>query len=340
MKRILFIGGTGTISKAIVEKLINDSNWDIYLLNRGNRKVDWNNKINQINVDINNEELVNELLGDLKFDVVCEFIGFKVEQLERDYRLFKNRTKQYIYISSASAYEKPVSNYIIKETTPMVNPYWEYSRNKIACEEYLLNKYKQDGFPVTIVRPSHTYDERSIPVGVHGTNGSYQVIKRIKEGKPVIIQGDGTTLWTLTFNSDFAVGFIGLLGNEKTIGEIYHITGDESLTWNQIYETIAEILNVELKPYHIASDYLAEVGKQYDYYGSLLGDKSNTVVFDNSKIKEIVPEMKTNISFKEGAKLCLDYIESHPEYQKEDEEFDKWCDKVIEALENSKKEIL
>lgn len=339
MKKVLFVGGTGTISKAIVDKLVEDNNWQVYLLNRGNRKTEWGDKVIQITADINDEALVNEKLKDLEFDTVCEFIGFTVEQVERDYRLFKGKAKQYIYISSASAYQKPLENHIIKETTPLVNPYWKYSRDKIACEEFLMDKYKKEGFPVTIVRPSHTYDERSIPLGVHGEKGSYQVVKRIKEGKPVIIHGDGTSLWTLTFNKDFAIGFIGLLGNEKTIGEAYHITGDESLTWNQIYQTIADELHVELKPYYVSSKYLAEVGKHYDFEGSLIGDKGNTVVFDNSKIKSIAPNMKTNITFKQGTKICLDYIESHPECQIEDPDFDKWCDNLIEALENAKEDI-
>lgn len=339
MRKVLFIGGTGTISKAIVDKLVSEKKWEVYLLNRGNRKTDWGDAVNQITVDINDEKLVNEKLGDLKFDVVCEFIGFTVDQVERDYRLFKDRTKQYIYISSASAYHKLPADYVITEGTTLSNPYWEYSRNKIACEEYLMKKYREEGFPITIVRPSHTYDERNLPIGVEGSNGSYQVIKRMKEDKPVIIQGDGTSLWHVTFNRDFAIGFVGLLGNVHAIGEAFHITGDEVLTWNQIYQTIANALNVELHPYYVSSSYLASVGKKYDYTGSLIGDKSNSVRFDNSKIKSISPDMKTNIPFNEGVRICLDYIESHPECQKDDQEFDEWCDKIIEILEDSKKGI-
>ena len=177
------------------------------------------------------------------------------------------------------------SDYIITEGTALANPYWEYSRNKIACEEFLLEKYRQESFPITIVRPSHTYCEKSIPLGVHGKNGSWQVIKRIKEGKPVIIQGDGTSLWTLTFNKDFAIGFMGLMGNIHAIGEAFQITGDETLSWNQIYQIIADALGVQLKAYHVASEFLAAVGEEYDLTGSLIGDKSNSVVFDNSKIK-------------------------------------------------------
>ena len=260
--------------------------------------------------------------------------------MERDYRLFKGKTNQYIYISSASAYNKPVRSYIITEGTTLANPYWQYSRDKIACEDFLMEKYRNEGFPVTIVRPSHTYDERNVPLGVHGAKGAWQVIKRMLDGKPVIIQGDGTTLWTVTFNSDFAIGYTGLMGNRHAIGEAFQITSDETLTWNQIYETIAEALGVELKPYHISSEFLAEVGKQYDFNGALLGDKSNTVVFDNTKLKEVVPQMTTYIPFHEGARISINHILSHPELQVEDPEFDQWCDKVIAAVEEAKSKLL
>ena len=202
-----------------------------------------------------------------------------------------------------------------------------------------MKKYREEGFPVTIVRPSHTYDERNVPLGVHGKKGFYQVIKRMQEGRPVIIQGDGTSLWTVTFNADFAIGFIGLMGNRHAIGEAFQITSDETLTWNQIYETIAEALGVKLNAYHISSEYLSAVGDRYgfDFEGSLIGDKAVSVVFDNSKLKKIVPAMRTNIPFNKGVRIALDYVLSHPECQVEDPEFDAWCDKVINALEESKK---
>lgn len=336
--KVLFIGGTGTISMAITRQLANRKDVELYLLNRGNRNSDIPSNVKLINVDINDEEKVKELLQGFKFDCVCDFIGFVPEHIERDYRIFKDITSQYMYISSASAYEKPVSNYIISEETPLVNPYWEYSRNKIKCEDLLMKLYKENNFPVTIIRPSHTYDERSVPLGVHGKNGSYQVILRMIEGKPVIIHGDGTSLWTMTHNSDFAKGFIGLIGNPKAIGEAYQITSDESLTWNQIYECIAETLGVKLKAYHVSSDFLAAVS-DYDYEGSLIGDKSNTVVFDNSKLKQAVPDFKATVSFKEGIKKAIDNVLSNKELQVIDQEFDEWCDKVIETLENAKKEF-
>ncbi len=334
--KALIIGGTGTISSAVVRRLI-EMKWEVYVMNRGTKALP-DGAISVI-ADINEEEYVAEKIKDMNFDVVCEFIGFVPSQVERDYRLFAGKTNQYIYISSASAYHKPASNYIITEGTSLANPYWKYSRDKIACEEFLMKMYRENGFPVTIVRPSHTYDEKNIPLGVHGKNGFWQVIKRMQEEKPVIIQGDGTSLWTLTFNTDFAVGFVGLMANPHAIGEAFHITGDETLSWNQIYETIAQALGVKLHPYHVASEFLSSVGPDYDYEGSLTGDKSVSVVFDSSKLKRAVPEFKSVISFAEGVRTALDYILAHPECQKDDPEFDRWCDKVINTLETAKEEV-
>lgn len=340
--KALFIGGTGTISTAIVNRLVNELSWEVWILNRGNRNEVVPEGVHQIIADINNEADVTEKIKDLYFDTICEFIGFNVQHVERDYRLFKDKTRQYIYISSASAYHKPAASYIITEGTTLANPYWQYSRDKIACEEFLMRKYREESFPVTIVRPSHTYDERNIPVGAHGKNGSWQVIKRMMEGKPVIIQGDGSSLWTLTFNTDFAIGLTGLMGNRHAIGEAFQITGDETLTWDQIYQTVANALGVKLNAYHVATDYLAAVGDKYgyDFTGGLKGDKSVSVVFDNSKLKRAVPDMRTTVRFDQGVRIALDYILAHPdECQKEDPEFDAWCDRVIEALEESKAKI-
>ena len=338
MKKVLFIGGTGTISAAIVRRLVKEPGWQVWLVNRGNRPEAVPEGAHVIVADINDEADVISKLGDMTFDCVCEFIGFTPDQVERDYRLFRGKTRQYIYTSSASAYHKPAAGYIVTEGTTLANPHWEYSRNKIACEEFLMKVYREEGFPVTIVRPSHTYDERSVPLGVHGKNGSWQVIKRMLEGKPVIIQGDGASLWTMTFNTDFAIGYTGLMGNRHAIGEAFQITGDETLTWNQIYATIADALGVELKPYHVASDFLAAVGDQYgyDFEGSLIGDKSVSVVFDNRKLKRAVPDMRTNVRFDQGVRIALDYVLSHPERQIPDPEFDAWCDRVIEAQERAK----
>ena len=336
--KALLIGGTGQISMAITKKLVTDG-WEVYLLNRGNRSAELPEGVHSIVADINDEAAVLEKTKGIMFDSVCEFIGFVPAQAERDWRLFRGKTRQYIYISSASAYHKPVGDYVITEGTALANPYWEYSRNKIACEDFLMAKYREEGFPVTIVRPSHTYDERNLPLGVHGAKGPWQVLKRMMAGKPVIIQGDGTSLWTVTFNKDFAVGFTGLMGNVHAIGEAFQITSDETLTWNQIYQTIADALGVKLNAYHVASDFLAETGKQYDFNGALLGDKSNSVVFDNTKLKRLVPQMATTIPFHEGARISIDYILGHPELQAEDPEFDAWSDRVIAALEAAKARI-
>ena len=341
--KALFIGGTGQISTAIVKRLAEDPLWEVWLLNRGNRKEVVPEGVHQIIADINNEEDVREKIKDLYFDSVCEFIGFTVKDVERDHRLFRDKTRQYIYTSSASAYHKPAAGYIITEGTALANPHWQYSRDKIACEAFLMKKYREEGFPVTIVRPSHTYDERHIPLGVHGKKGFWQVIRRMQEEKPVIIQGDGTSLWTLTFNKDFAIGYTGLMGNRHAIGEAFQITGDETLTWNQIYATIADALGVKLNAYHVSSEFLAAVGEPfgYDFEGSLIGDKAVSVVFDNSKLKRAVPDMRTTVRYDQGVRIALNYILSHPEEcQVEDPEFDEWCDNVISALENAKKTLL
>ena len=335
--KVLFIGGTGTISMAISRLLLSQGH-TLYLLNRGSRNTGLSGDLIELKADINDEAAVAALIPDLKFDVVADFIAFVPEQLERDYRLFREKTKQFIYISSASAYQKPLSDYRINEGTPLANPYWEYSRNKIAGEEYLMKLYREEGFPVTIVRPSHTYDERSIPLGAHGEKGSFSVIKRMLEGKPVIIHGDGTSLWTITHNSDFAKGFVGLMGNIHAIGEAVQITSDESVTWNQIYQIIADALHVKLNAVHVASEFL-DACSDYDFAGSLLGDKANTVVFDNSKLKRLVPGFTATVRADQGIRSTIEYVLSHPECQVEDPEFDDWCDRVIEALEEAKRKI-
>jgi nucleoside-diphosphate-sugar epimerase len=335
--KILFIGGTGTISTAISKALLERGD-ELYLLNRGSRNQTLPIGARELRADINEEEKVADLIAELKFDVVADFIAFVPAQLERDFRLFHGKTKQFIFISSASAYQTPLSDYRITEGTPLSNPYWEYSRNKIACEDYLMKLYREEGFPVTLVRPSHTYDDRSVPLGVHGEKGSYQVIKRMLEGKKVIIHGDGTSLWTMTHNADFAKGFIGLLGNLHAIGEAVQITSDETLTWNQIYEAIADALGVKLNAVHVSSEFLDGASK-LDYNGSLLGDKSNSIVFDNSKLKRLVPEFTASIRFDQGIKETVQNVLRHKEYQIEDKEFDVWCDKVIAALEQAVQEI-
>ncbi len=342
--KVLFIGGTGTISMAISRKLLEQGH-ELYLINRGNRNAglavqlpgtgEWN-RPKEILVDINKEEEAAKLLEGMQFDAVADFIAFRKEQLERDYRLFGGRTRQFIYISSASAYQKPATDYLITESTPLCNPYWQYSRDKTEGEDYLMKLYREEGFPITIVRPSHTFDERSVPLGVHGANGSWQVLKRMLEGKPVIIHGDGTSLWTMTHNSDFAPGFIGLLGNPHALGQAVHIMSPESMTWNQIYEVVANALGVKLNAVHISTDFLAAAGGgKYDFTGSLTGDKSNSVVFDISKLKRLVPGFAPVKSMEQGLRETVQNVLAHPELQREDPEFDSWCDRVIEARQKA-----
>ena len=335
--KIAFIGGTGTISTEISRSLLEQGH-ELWLINRGNRNGLLPSNVQIIPADINDEAKVAEQMADMHFDVVADFIAFVPSQLERDYRLFKDKTRQFVFISSASAYQKPLSDYRITESTPLANPFWEYSRNKIACEEYLMRLYREEGFPVTIVRPSHTYDERSVPLGVHGKNGGWQVVKRMLEGKPVLLHGDGTSLWTMTHRKDFARGFIGLLGNIHAIGEAVQITSDESLTWNQIYGCIADALGVPLHACPVPSELLA-ASPRYDFRSPLFGDKANTVVFDNTKLKRLVPGFTAQVRFDQGIRETLEYILLHKECQREDPEFDAWCDGVVALMEEARTRI-
>ena len=325
--KILFIGGTGTISTAI-SKAVLASGHELFLLNRGNR----NDRLPQgaisLTADVNDEQQVAKLIAGMEFDVVADFIAFVPAHLERDYRLFNRKTRQFIFISSASAYRKPPSDYRISEATPLANPFWQYSRDKIACEMYLMQLYRDGQFPVTIVRPSHTYCEYSVPLGVHGDKGSWQVLKRMLDGKPVIIHGDGTSLWTMTHSRDFARAFTGLMGNIHAIGEAVQIMSDETLTWNQIYACIAGALGAPLRAVHIASELLA-ARSDYDFTGGLLGDKAHSAVFDTAKLKRLVPGFTAAIRFDQGIKETVDYVLSHPECQTPDDAFDAWCDRII-----------
>ena len=327
--KILFIGGTGTISNSVSELLLAQGH-ELWLINRGNNRTPQG--AHAIVADINNEADVLQKLQGMQFDVVADFIAYGPVQLQRDYRLFKGRTRQFVYISSASAYQKPAANWLMTESTPLYNPYWKYSQDKIAGEELLMKWYREEGFPVTIVRPSHTYDCRKAPLGVTGAKGSYQVLKRMKEGKPVIIQGDGTSLWTLTHSRDFANGFVGLLGNAHAIGEVVQITGDEALTWNQIYQIIADVMGVPLKAVHVPSD-LLEASTPAGNNGWLYGDKANCALFDNTKIKRAVPQFCATTRFDQGVREAVEYIYAHPECQQPDPAFDEWCDRVIDLYE-------
>ena len=241
--KALFIGGTGTISAEISKRCIQQG-WELTLLNRGNASARVPAGARVLCADIHDEAAVRAALGEETFDVVAEFIAFTPEDVERDIRLFSGRCGQYFFISSASAYQKPLSSPWITEGTPLHNPFWLYSRNKAKCEQILRDAYDERNFPVTIIRPSHTYCERGVPVALHGKNGSFQVLERMRQGKKIIIPGDGTTLWTFTHSRDFAVAFTGLMGNAHAVGEVFHITGDETMTWNQAYQCIANAMGV------------------------------------------------------------------------------------------------
>lgn len=334
MMKALFIGGTGTISSGISRRAI-DLGWELYLLNRGNRGDRVYPGAKSLKGDINlDEDKIEKLIAGLDFDVVVDFIAFVPGQLERDLRLFGGKTRQFIFISSASAYQKPLNYYLISESTPLANPLWEYSRNKIACEDFLLAEYRANGFPCTIVRPSHTYDDRYLPVAIHGKKGGWQVVDRIIRGKPVLVHGDGASLWTLTHSDDFAKAFCGLMGNPASIGETYQITSDESLSWNQIYDRIGDALGTTVQKYHVSTDFLAACDPEF--IGTLAGDKAHTVVFDNSKIKHLVPEFCATIGFDEGARRCVKYLKETPKAQVPDPDFDLFCERVIKAQEAAK----
>jgi len=325
--KILFIGGTGTISGAITRQLAAAEGYELTILNRGHKTADIPHTVRQITGDINNEDEIRNILAGEFFDVVGEFVAYTPEQVKRDIRLFEGRCRQYIFISSASAYQKPLSHYVITESTPLANPYWQYSRDKIACEQVLMDAYRNSGFPVTIVRPSHTYADGSIPLSMHGEKGPWNEISRILTGKPVIIPGDGSSLWTVTHSMDFARAYIGLLGNPHAIGEPVHITSDESLTWNQIYAIIGQALGVTPKLVHISTDTLVHL--KPDLEGPLLGDKVNTVVFDNTKIKRLVPGFCAGIRFDQGVRQSLSHFMKRPDLQIPDPEWDAWVDHVI-----------
>lgn len=330
LMKVLLIGGTGTISSAITA-LAAEKGMELVLFNRGTRLSLFPGglpkNVSVICGDIHNEAFASVLLQGIEFDAVVDFIAFDTKDLERDFRLFRGKTRQFIFISTASAYQKPPASPFLTESTPLCNPFWEYSRKKIAGEEYLMNCYRTHGFPVTIVRPSHTYSDRSMPVAIHGKHGSWSTLKRILDGKEVIIPGDGTSLWTLTHNTDFAKAFVGLLGNIHAIGNAYHITSDESLTWNQIYECIGLALHRPIHAVHIPTDALARSNP--DYAGTLLGDKANTVLFDNSKIRRLVPDYTATVRFDEGARRIAAWVLSHPEVQTPDPDFDAWTDDML-----------
>ncbi len=330
--KVLFIGGTGTISTA-VSQLAVDSGIDLYLFNRGINSEFIPNGASVITCDINDFEKAKSLLDEHNFDVVVDWIAFSPSDIERDINLFKGKTKQFIFISSASVYQKPLEHYLITESTPILNPFWEYARNKISSENRLRDEYSKSGFPYTIVRPSFTYGVTLIPAIVTNNKMPMTLIDRIRSGKKIIVPGDGTSLWVMTHNSDFAKGFVGLLGNKDAIGEVFHITSDEVLTWERIINTIGEVINVEPNIIHIPSDLINHYAPNIG--AGLLGDKSTSVVFDNSKIKKFVPEFECTVKYKEGITRSIEWIESHPKYCGTDHENNAAIDKIISMYESA-----
>jgi nucleoside-diphosphate-sugar epimerase len=329
--KVLFIGGTGNISTACTA-LAAERGIELTLLRRGQRLASIPDSVRTIVADIADEAAVTEALGDRKFDAVVDWIAFTPAQVERDIRLFRDRTDQYILISSASAYQKPVSHYLITESTPLANPYWQYSRDKIACEERLMKEYRETGFPFTVVRPSHTYGDTQFVLAVNNWEIPYTAVDRMRRGKKSIVPGDGSSLWVLTHNSDFAQGLVGLLGRSQAIGHAFHITSDEVLTWDQIYTITAHAAGVEPRIVHIAADFLGACIP--DYVGSLTGDKSSSVVFDNSKIKRFVPGYCARVPYAEGVKRTIAWFDAARERQVVDEQANAAWDKIIAAYES------
>ena len=325
--RVLFIGGTGIISSACSELALQHG-IELYLLNRGRSDRPAAAGAKTLRGDIRQPDTVSEALGDLKFDSVVDWVAFTPDQVKSDMQLFRERTRQYIFISSASAYQKPPSSLPILESTPLINPFWQYSRDKAACEALLENAGREEEFPFTIVRPSHTYDRTLLPF-----DGGYTIVARMKAGKPVVVHGDGTSLWTLTHHRDFAVGFVGLLGNPLSFGQSYHITSDESLSWNQIYDIVARAAGVEAKLVHVPSEVIARYDPEWGC--SLLGDKAHSVIFDNHKIRRLVPEFQPVIPFWQGVKEIIAWYEADRARQVVDPVVDELQDRLIAAMERA-----
>lgn len=327
--KVLFIGGTGVISSACSELALRRG-FELTLLNRGKspRKlaVDGSGHLEVLNADIRRRGSVLAVLGNRTFDVVVDWIAYTPEHVQTDIDLFRDRTGQYVFISSASAYQKPPRFLPVTESVPLHNPFWKYSRDKAACEALLMDAYRWEGFPVTIVRPSHTYDQTLLPF-----HDGFTTVARMRAGKKVVVHGDGTSLWTLTHHRDFAVGLVGLLGNPHATGETFHITSNEWLSWNQIYEILAHAAGVEPKLVHAPSELIAAFDPEWG--ASLLGDKAHSMVFDNSKIRRLVPEFNPTIPFWQGAREIIAWYDADPARQVVDPAADALHDRIIAALE-------
>ncbi len=325
--KVLFIGGTGIISSACTSLAI-ERGIELYLFNRGNtttRPIPDGAGI--IHGDIRDPQSAHAALKDRSFDAVVDWVAFTPQHIQADLDLFRGCTGQYIFISSASAYQTPPASLPVTESTILDNPYWQYSRNKIACEEMLVRAYREEKFPMTIVRPSHTYDKTLLPF-----DGGYTIVDRMRKGKKVIVPGDGTSLWTLTHHSDFAKGFVGLLGHSGAIGESFHITSDEWLSWNQIFEITASAAGAQAKLVHIPSELINAY--EPDWGAGLIGDKACSMIFDNSKVKRLVPDFRCTVPFARGAEEIMAWYDADPARQKIDEKFDHLEDELITTYES------
>jgi nucleoside-diphosphate-sugar epimerase len=321
--RVLFIGGSGIISSAC-SALAVERGIDLYLLNRASTSLrPVPGAATVLRGDIRDEASTAKALGDLSFDAVVDWVAFTPEHVQADLDLFRGRTKQYVFISSASAYQTPPERLPVTESTPLRNPFWQYSRDKIACEDLLVRAYRDDGFPATIVRPSHTYDQTSVPF-----DGGWTALGRMREGKPVVVHGDGTSLWTLTHHVDFARGFVPLLGHPRTIGEAFQITSDDVLTWNQIARTLASAAGVEARLVHVTSDAIAAADAAWG--AGLLGDKAHSMVFDNAKLRSVVPDYRATIPFEQGAREILAWYDADVSRQRVDARLDAVMDALVE----------
>ena len=325
--KVLFIGGTGVISSACSELAI-QKGIELYLLNRGQSKRPETRGAIHLQGDIHQPDNASAAIGDMTFDSVVEWLAFTPDQVQSDIELFRNRTRQYVFISSASVYQKPPSSLPITESTPLYNPIWKYSRDKAACEAILEQNGREKGFPYTVVRPSHTYDRTLFPF-----HGGYTTVARMRAGKQVVVHGDGTSLWTLTHHRDFAVGLVGLLGNPHTIGQSFHITSDESLSWNQIYTIVAHAAGVEPRLVHVPSELIA----QYDprWGDSLLGDKAHSMIFDNRKIRQLVPQFHPVIPFWQGVQEIIAWYDEDKSRQLVDQQYDEVQDRLIAAMQRA-----
>jgi nucleoside-diphosphate-sugar epimerase len=329
--RILFLGGTGIISTACTQ-LAAQRGIDLTLATRGQHAAaPLPAGVGTLTLDMDDAPAAAQALAAQAFDVVVDWIAFTPAHVERDLKLFRGRVRQYVFISSASAYQKPPGHYLITESTPLANPYWEYSRDKIACEERLMRAYREENFPVTIVRPSLTYGDTQIALAINSWAKSYTVVDRMRQGKKVIVPGDGSSLWVITHNTDFAKGLVGLLGNPQTIGHAFHITTDEVMTWDQFYRIAGAAAGVEPQLIHIPSDFIGACLPEA--LGGLKGDKAVSVVFDNSKIKCFVPGYCATVPFAEGIRRTLAWFDADPARRLTDADANAKWDKLIAVYE-------